>query len=623
MATARDQAREQFLAGHQSFATPVGEEEEDDPLAELAAELESDDEPTPRKKKQFTKSRHYGVVFGEGKGVGNSRTEQVKKLAEASGGVMKLIEITPHLPTVAKRRADARKMLGQSGVHFDDFMYALNSQFATLEEETVAIFEGYPTSDDQVKALIAEHGLPRFVIFLYDGQNELAKSKDAAAVVASIGAERVLVVDATKSREKVHKQLRKVFFEGQTLLARPMQDTTEIEYVSEMARKSSTPISVLQWNVLADGLCANSPENGGFGLCPTPWLKADYRRSAIVKAIGARSPDVVALQETDNWDWWKLEMGKLGYEGRERMDDKSPCLEVALNQPKYPDGLAIFWKPGRFRLSDVVLGKDPQDISAEGKDKFLIARLRVKKTGEYVVVCNTHLDSRKSVEGSKVRLKQTQRLLTQLEEMALPTAWDTTGKDASAVFLCGDLNEVQGQNSHREIKERKILKETYRTQAGMRDVMRDQGGHTYAGYITSYKCRTGDYKHGTHKYAVDHMFHCGSAVPMTVARMPTAEEIGPRGLPSLNWPSDHMYIYTEYLLCATRATEKHRLVQNPMAGSGGELDDMRRSLVGGQVGGKTGTQQGPTKAQKTMLGGACMALVVLSLSIGFVALLFW
>jgi mRNA deadenylase 3'-5' endonuclease subunit Ccr4 len=429
----------------------------------------------------------------------------------------------------------------------------------------------------------------------------------------------VLVVNATQAAEKVQKELRARFFAEQAQLPRPMQEIEGIEHVSELASRTGTPVSVMQWNVLADGLCANSPHSGGFGLCPAQWLTAEHRRSTVLKAISTRSPDIVALQEADNWDWWKAQMGKIGYQGFERLDDKSPCLTVAVNEPKFPDGLALFWRKGMFKLSERVVEQDPENWSTEGKNKFMIARLRVQKTGEYVVVCNAHLDSRKTHEGAKVRLKQTRRMLAKLEDMAVPTAWDTTGKTATAVFVCCDLNEPHGQESHLEIRNREVLKATYRTKAGMRDVMRDSGSHAYEGYITSYKVRTGTYKHGKHKYAVDHMFHCGGAVPLAVARMPTEAEIGPCGLPAPNWPSDHMYVYCEYLICPTSAlpTSPHRVIKNPM-GSGGELDEMRQSLVS-----DVEISDAATESDKKLLRCICAVLAVLVCIIGSVVADFW
>ena len=124
------------------------------------------------------------------------------------------------------------------------------------------------------------------------------------------------------------------------------------------------------------------------------------------------------------------------------------------------------------------------------------------------------------------------------------------------------------------------------------------------------------------------MFHCGSAVPMAVARMPTEAEIGPRGLPAPNWPSDHMYIYCEYLICATSAVptdskKAQRFVQNPMA-SGGELDDMRRSLVGndGIVLGDEALDPA-SENEKRVLSFVCVLLVILVGNIAIVSAYFW
>ena len=52
-----------------------------------------------------------------------------------------------------------------------------------------------------------------------------------------------------------------------------------------------------------------------------------------------------------------------------------------------------------------------------------------------------------------------------------------------------------------------------------------------------------------HRYAVDHMFHSERGVTATtVLKLCTEEEVGAEGLPSVNWPSDHLSLYAEFEL---------------------------------------------------------------------------
>ena len=56
---------------------------------------------------------------------------------------------------------------------------------------------------------------------------------------------------------------------------------------------------------------------------------------------------------------------------------------------------------------------------------------------------------------------------------------------------------------------------------------------------------------GLRRYAVDHIFHteCGVSAA-AVLKLSTEDEVGEKGLPSVNWPSDHLSLYTEFALSA-------------------------------------------------------------------------
>ena len=78
----------------------------------------------------------------------------------------------------------------------------------------------------------------------------------------------------------------------------------------------------------------------------------------LLKAILERNADVVCLQEVDHWPEWEQEMAALGYSGRARIDQRSPCLTVAVKGPKLPDSVAIFWRRGSYELDHLHAGED-------------------------------------------------------------------------------------------------------------------------------------------------------------------------------------------------------------------------------------------------------------------------
>ena len=483
----------------------------------------------------------------------------MQALARALSNDLAIIEIDErHLPKIDATRVDARTMMGQVGPQDEDYIQALDNQFLTVPDGKCVMIAGKPDTPGLVEFMVRRHGLPRFVIYLQDGDSPKEDSeslKPLADVLGGFGKIMEVTCTGATKPDRVQKVLL------QKMASPPLLPRVRVETGADLPVGANTPITMLQWNVLADGLCGNSPNQGGFSRCPKKWLDAECRFPQLYKAIAGASADVVCLQETDNWPWWEEHMTKLGYDCQSRIDESSACLSVAVHEPKWPDSISLFWKRNRFKLDEMIVGEDPADYMALGKNRFMMARLRITKTGEYVVVCNAHLHSTKTAEGAQIRVDQTRRMLDQLDAMAMPTDPMIRGKAAQAVFVCGDLNARRGDQCHTDIMERTIFKVT----PGMQDVMANAG---YKDDITSVKVRTGSYKAGKVAYAVDHMLTTGAAVPTLISKLPSLEEIGPTGLPSVNWPSDHLYLYVEFMICAKiggmNGVKGQRNVMNPM-----------------------------------------------------------
>ena len=150
----------------------------------------------------------------------------------------------------------------------------------------------------------------------------------------------------------------------------------------------------------------------------------------------------VTMQEADHGEDWIKEMSALGYDGRFRADEYSPCLKWALGEPKLPDGVALFWKRDRLELDECVLG-----VNVDGDDgkvlkcKRIFARLKALDTGAFVVLATTHLKSGKS--GGGRRALQSESLVADFKQFA-----QSEEKPASAVFITGDFNAPRGERCH-------------------------------------------------------------------------------------------------------------------------------------------------------------------------------
>eukprot|EP01043_Picozoa_sp_COSAG02_P025268 COSAG02_NODE_1413_length_12752_cov_4.305777_4_plen_322_part_00 len=245
-------------------------------------------------------------------------------------------------------------------------------------------------------------------------------------------------------------------------------------------------LSLLQFNVLADGLSGNCEGKGGFTLIPSAWLDWEQRWPLLLKVIQQTDADIVALQEVDHVDQWVKAMDGLGYEGQVRIDERSPCLKASLGDPatgeKFPDAVALFWRRERLSVDECQHGVD-----GEYKSKVLTARLRCLESGSYFVAVNMHLDSKKSEKGVRIRAEQSRNLLSEVSAFAQHEA-----KPAAAVLIAGDLNATRAEECHSS-----ILQADFGDRLGaIRDAYADAG---FSEDFTSLKIRTGSYKAGKAK----------------------------------------------------------------------------------------------------------------------------
>ena len=116
--------------------------------------------------------------------------------------------------------------------------------------------------------------------------------------------------------------------------------------VIEQVQGSKT-VRVLQFNVLADGLCAKRESLGYFSRIDKKYLDWEYRKTRILNEIIQYDPDVITLQEVDHYyDYFLVELFKRGYVGHFAPKPTSACLDVSPNG----DGLAFFVKKSKLNV---------------------------------------------------------------------------------------------------------------------------------------------------------------------------------------------------------------------------------------------------------------------------------
>jgi nocturnin len=289
----------------------------------------------------------------------------------------------------------------------------------------------------------------------------------------------------------------------------------------------------------------------------------------IATSEASTSPDVVCLQEVDQFQFFEDELRKHGYRGVFKEDPWSPCRKFGAPN----DGVAIFYKVEKLELLSTHAPGAPRsrkDDPTTNAGKTLMARFRMKrqvKTGgalgglltgikaaatvvrnpvftgvdvQEVVVVAAHLEGAKTVDGIITRLEQTKELCRTLNDFATNLCADV---DNVQIIIAGDLNATPNEACVVHLRGR-----------GMRSAYEDVGaavGDKTSNQFTTWKTRTGLFKTGEVKHTIDYILysaHRGSKV-VSVAKLPNEDDVpSATGLPTFGFPSDHLPLQARILL---------------------------------------------------------------------------
>lgn len=265
--------------------------------------------------------------------------------------------------------------------------------------------------------------------------------------------------------------------------------------------------TLLQWNVLADGLA-----HGSFLRAPKESLAWGSRSERILSGIERSGlgalPDVLCLQEVDHYtEFFEPRLSALGYAGT--------------YVPKEPgrDGLCLLHRAERFSAerTQTVRYRDPAS-GAEQTQLGLLARLTPRAGGPTLCVATTHLKAKPGFE--ERRGAQVAQLLAALDP-------DTP------LVVAGDFNDVPGSPAHQVAAESPLgLRSAYATLNGGPEPAWTTWKVRAAGEVQ----RTIDYVW----YSVAHL------TPIGHLAIPTNEAVAKARLPSWQYPSDHLKLVVRF-----------------------------------------------------------------------------
>lgn len=228
--------------------------------------------------------------------------------------------------------------------------------------------------------------------------------------------------------------------------------------ISDAKPDSASHFTVMQWNVLADGLA----QTGNFVYAAKDLLTWRPRFALIAAEIADVSPDILCMQEVNNVDYFASLLPEYA------MIWVPKLLSPAVSAGATPDGIAVFVRRSRFAILDVATTYYRHDglavavdaggaVAGDGAGAAPARAVSVRPLGNQagvvlalseagserpIIVATTHLKAKGGPVNDALRARQIAQLLAAVRSMRsrLAAALRLPSEHAIPVVVTGDMN---------------------------------------------------------------------------------------------------------------------------------------------------------------------------------------
>ena len=302
--------------------------------------------------------------------------------------------------------------------------------------------------------------------------------------------------------------------ESNNLFKRNLQVITEVT-------NPKLRFSIMQWNALAS-CCATTWK---YPSVDSKYVDFNYRRELLKKEIASFNADIVCLEEVDQKD---VEFfNSIFYEKEyHRFFSKKNFSE---------DGVCLFVR----KTFEIVESEAFTHLKANDRDPdnqvshAAILKYTSQNEDYYILVGVSHLQAFKFY--GYIRKRQAAQLVAHLERKKQEYSKLLGGKQEKiCTIVCGDLNDYPNSLPIQEFRSSKDL--------DLKSAFDDAKFTVYRIFPIIPKL----FSIGIpYKGTVDFILHSGNLVVTKKAEDPTDEEVGNKGLPSSQYPSDHLSLFCE------------------------------------------------------------------------------
>lgn len=308
---------------------------------------------------------------------------------------------------------------------------------------------------------------------------------------------------------------------------------------------SKNVFSILSFNILAD--CHMHHLNH---LVDSKFSNFTYRSERVVKILGQLSPDIIMLQEVDNFTrYYKSQISNLGYE-----------LLYKAKENLNNEGCVLGWKKDKFDLhssSNLCFDKGHEfEKNFEYKlGNIAIHAILLHKSSKKILhVINTHLFWNPKCE--HIKYLQMSIILKYIAQKV---------ENSEIVVWGGDLNSLPQNNliryvltgsspeqNYMEGDKESNLRDMIKIYDGLQKISKSEWDNPYQYYGQAIDDKESLWPRYTNyvayfKGTIDHIFFKkGKLRIRKLLKIPTEEEIKNKSLPNRRFPSDHLPIMTEF-----------------------------------------------------------------------------
>lgn len=262
-------------------------------------------------------------------------------------------------------------------------------------------------------------------------------------------------------------------------------------------------------------------------------LNWSHRQKLLLEEISNSGADIIALEEVDHFkDFFEPALSRAGFVGHFLPKPSSPCLESKPNNG--PDGCALFYRSSAFNLLDkidlrLLKQEKPGDRKTSSSQVAILAKLECLQSttssatdsNPQLCVAVTHFKAKRPF--GHIRSIQGQHLLEEMKRFSnnLP------------FVICGDFNAVPSEPVYEVFHSSTApkLASAYSVANGGKEPE-----------FTSWKFREA----GESIYSIDYIWYTSNQLAVSaVWSLPSREDIGMNGLPTMSYPSDHLAIGAE------------------------------------------------------------------------------